>query len=145
MSCWDTLWFLVKIIKLLSLYRGWTYTKYFHYTTPRKKEKLVCFFSVVFRGSHAAYLSNVTPDFGIVIVDINLKVSPNNECIVMEVISACVLLKLESPSRSQNKAGSVAPFAARIIHTRRFLQWTISRPCYKHRLQNVLGESTATV
>lgn len=52
---------------------------------PKRKRKTD--FCGVFRGSDDAYLSNITPDFGIVIVDINLQVSPNNDCIVMEVIS----------------------------------------------------------
>lgn len=60
------------------------YQMFSFYYSEKKKEKLIFVWYL------EALMSNITPDFGIVIADINLQVSPNNDCIVMEAISVMV-------------------------------------------------------
>lgn len=60
------------------------YQMFSFYYSEKKKENLIFVWYL------EALMSNITPDFGIVIADINLQVSPNNDCIVMEAISVMV-------------------------------------------------------
>lgn len=65
-----------KIIEEMSIH------PIFSLNYPKGKKNVV-----VFIGSDRVSLSNITPDFRIVIVNINLQVSPSNDSIAMEVIS----------------------------------------------------------
>lgn len=75
-------------------------------------------------------MSNVTLDFGSLIVDISLEISPNNDLVVIKVISGllCVLLKLASPSINQ-KSGNPTPLCRQNFLYHKIFTKTIPRPC----------------